>query len=206
MISDILGHAFCHHITTGITAFWWPRFERIARWFIATEIDRRDALVQAHAEVKGEMTLNGPAGPFRLHGRADRIDQLKNGLAIIDYKTGAPPTAREVLAGFAPQLPLEAVMVAAGAFADIPRRMATELAFWRLHGRGDGGEVAIIKGAPEDMAKTAADNLAQLIATFDKPETRYESRPNPEAAPTYSDYLHLARVKEWGAVADEGGS
>ena len=45
-----------------------------------------------------------------------------------------------------------------------------------------------------------------LIATFDRAETRYESRPNPDTAPAYSDYLHLARVKEWGAIAGEDGA
>ena len=37
-------------------------------------------------------------------------------LAILDYKTGTPPTQRDVDAGLAPQLPLEAAMAAAGAF------------------------------------------------------------------------------------------
>jgi ATP-dependent helicase/nuclease subunit B len=45
--------------------------------------------------------------------------------------------------------------------------------------------------------------LAALIAKFDDPATAYEARPNPVYAPTYSDYEHLARVKEWAAGEDD---
>ena len=190
----------------GIQAFWWPRFARIATWFVETETARRGDLIQAHVEIKGEMTLKGPAGPFVLRGRADRIDEMKDGIAIIDYKTGAPPRSREVLAGFAPQLPLEAAMIAAGGFEGIPKSVVRSLAFWQLHGRDDGGDIEPIKGDATEMAKTAREGLEKLIATFDQPETPYAARPNPETAPTYSDYLHLARVKEWGSVSGGEGS
>ncbi len=190
----------------GIHAFWWPRFERIAKWFVEIEAARRGNLTRAHVEIKGEMTLTGPAGPFVLRGRADRIDEMKDGIAIIDYKTGAPPRSREVLAGFAPQLPLEAAMIAAGGFAGVPKSAVRSLAFWQLHGRDEGGEVKPIAGDVAEMTRTAREGLEKLIAAFDRPETPYPARPNPETAPTYSDYLHLARVKEWGAVTGEDGS
>ena len=57
---------------------------------------------------------------FTLTARADRIERLREGgAALIDYKTGAPPGVAEVQVGFAPQLTLEAAMLARGAFADI---------------------------------------------------------------------------------------
>ncbi len=58
------------------------------------------------------------------------------------------------------------------------------------------------------LAERARAGLAQLVAAFDDPETPYESRPRAEWAPRYSDYEHLARVKEWsapGADSGEGG-
>jgi ATP-dependent helicase/nuclease subunit B len=206
-LTEIGRDIFAHQaLRPGIQAFWWPRFERIAKWFVETEAGRRADLKQAHVEIKGEMTLSGPAGTFTLRGRADRIDEMTDGIAIIDYKTGAPPRSREVLAGFAPQLPLEAAMFAAGGFADIPKGAVKSLSFWQLHGRDDGGDIEPVKGDAADLARTAREGLEKLIATFDKPETPYPARPNPETAPTYSDYLHLARVKEWGAVTGEDGS
>jgi ATP-dependent helicase/nuclease subunit B len=110
------------------------------------------------------------------------------------------------LAGYAPQLPLEAAIAAKGGFPKVPPSAASSLEFWHLHGRGDGGDVKEVKGDPKEIANDAAEGLARLIATFDDPNTPYEARPNPETAPTYSDYLHLARVKEWGAVSGEDGS
>ncbi|TAL01772.1 MAG: double-strand break repair protein AddB [Rhodospirillaceae bacterium] len=190
----------------GVAAFWEPRFERVAAWFVETERERRNDLVQAHVEIKGEMTLKGPAGPFTLTGRADRIDHTKSGLVIIDYKTGAPPSSKEVLAGYAPQLPLEAAMVAKGGFTGVPPKIASALEFWRLHGRDEGGEIVAVKGDPAKIALDAEEGLAHLIATFDQAATAYEARPNPDTAPTYSDYLHLARVKEWSAISGEDGS
>ena len=35
-------------------AFWWPRFERIARWFADWEKERRPAIKEIAAEIRGE--------------------------------------------------------------------------------------------------------------------------------------------------------
>jgi ATP-dependent helicase/nuclease subunit B len=71
-----------------------------------------------------------------------------------------------------------------------------------------GGEPAgeIRYAAPDDPAQLVAEaeaGLRRLIAIYDDAATPYASRPNPDAAPRYSDYDHLARVKEWSAV--DGG-
>ena len=56
---------------------------------------------------------------FALTARADRLDRLADGrLAIIDYKTGAPPSNEEVLS-LSPQLPLEALIARTGGFEGI---------------------------------------------------------------------------------------
>jgi ATP-dependent helicase/nuclease subunit B len=57
---------------------------------------------------------------------------------------------------------------------------------------------------PADLAERARAGLAQLIETFDDPTTPYESRPRANWAPRYSDYEHLARVKEWSAPGADG--
>ena len=64
-------------------------------------------------EASGTLELARPGGLFRLIGRADRIERRREGgLAILDYKTGTPPSQKEVDAGLAPQLLLEAAMAA----------------------------------------------------------------------------------------------
>src|SRR3546814_8186060 len=55
------------------------------------------------ASGRGEMLVDG----VRVYGRADRIDRFDDGaLAIVDYKTGDPPSAARVAAGFALQMGL----------------------------------------------------------------------------------------------------
>lgn len=188
----------------GIWAFWWPRFERIAQWFVAHERGRRDGVKRTFCEVGGALEIDAPGGPFRLTAKADRIDVLADGtLALIDYKTGAPPSRKEVAAGYAPQLPLEAVIARHGGFRDIPAAEVAQMLFWRLRGGDPGGEEQSAGDDSRQLAAEAMAGLAELIRTFDDENTAYEARPHPERAPKYSDYLHLARVKEWASGGED---
>ena len=67
---------------------------------------------------------------FNLRARADRIEAgLDGAFAIVDFKTGQPPSAKEVFAGFSPQLTLEAAMLMAGAFKGVPIARARRRTF-----------------------------------------------------------------------------
>ncbi|MDX1425669.1 MAG: double-strand break repair protein AddB, partial [Kiloniellales bacterium] len=191
----------------GLWAFWWPRFLRVAEWFAGVDLARRRDGLTAWPEARGRLSLDGPAGPFVLTAKADRIERRADGaLAIVDYKTGAPPRAGDVELGFAPQLPLEAVIAAAGGFADVPAGEVAALEYWRLSGGQPPGEIVPLRADPDALAAAARDGLARLIARFDDPATGYPSVPRPLRAPRFSDYAHLARIKEWslGGVAVEG--
>ncbi|WP_420403708.1 double-strand break repair protein AddB [Nisaea sp.] len=183
-----------------VQAFWWPRFERIAEWFVATEQGRRAGLAEIWTEKKGNVTVRGLGDPVDLNCEADRIERLADGgFAIIDFKTGTPPTESQVTAGYSPQLPLEALILSMGGFEGVPEGAVEALEYWRLSGGDPAGERKGIKTAVETLVSEAEDGLLNLIRTFDDPETPYRSRPAPDYAPRYSDYEHLARVKEWSA-------
>ncbi len=188
----------------GVAAFWWPRFLRIAGWFVAHENLSRGEIAAIASEINGEMKIRQDEADFTLTGFADRIDTLTDGtLRIIDYKTGAPPSKKEVSAGFAPQLPLEAVLAENGAFAGLPAAKVAALEYWRLGGGRQAGDV---KDAGDDVAELtteALDGLKALIRVFADEDTPYEARPRPDAAPKYSDYEHLARLKEWMVAGGE---
>jgi len=189
----------------GLWAFWWPRFESIAAWLVGLEGERRAELRASFAEIKGEHAFDAPAGAFTVTATADRIDLLRDGsLAIIDYKTGAPPTPKEVAAGFAPQLPLEAMIAEAGGFPDVGTAKVSELWFWRLKGGLEGGETRAAGGEIARLAEQAKHGLAELVRRFDDPATPYQARPHPDHAPKYSDYGHLARLQEWSGGDSEG--
>jgi ATP-dependent helicase/nuclease subunit B len=193
-------------LAPALLAFWGPRFERIADWFAVQEAARRPLIKTAHAELKGSLIVDGPAGAFEVVARADRIDELVDGtVAIIDYKTGSVPSAKEVAAGYAPQLPLEAVIAATGGFEAIPECVTSELTYWRLTGRDVGGEIRSAGDDAEALRTAALEGLQNLIAAFDDKNTPYAARPHPAMAPRYGHTQHLARVKEWAAAEGSEG-
>lgn len=188
----------------GERAFWWPRFRRAAAWFVARERARRAAGARTLAtETSGRTRLEGPAGPFVLTAKADRIDLLADGgWEIIDYKTGRPPSEKAIVAGYAPQLPLEAVIALDGGFdlgAAVPS--AIELSYWQLGGGEEGGSEQRLREAGERIAQARA-GLAAMIRAFDEESMPYRPRPRPDFA-GHGDYDHLARVKEWSSGSGE---
>ena len=184
----------------GVRAFWWPRFERIAGWFLAVQAGLEPDRTVAAVETKGRLDFEAPGGPFRLTARADRIDRLADGgLAVIDYKTGQAPTAPQVEAGLEPQLPLEAAIARFGGFEGVAAGEPSALAFWRLTGGDPAGEIREIRGDAAELATAALDGLHDLIAAFDDPDTPYHAVPDPSRAPRFDDYAHLARIAEWSA-------
>ncbi|WP_245881179.1 double-strand break repair protein AddB [Thalassospira marina] len=184
----------------GLWAFWWPRFQRIAKWFVQTEAGRRAELRASHTERTGSLVLGSG---FEVYARADRVDVLRDGgIAIIDYKTGVPPGPRDILNGFAPQLPLEGAIAEQGGFAAVEKGPAASYAFWKLSGGDPAGEIreldtARLKTTPHDLARDAVAGVAALATAFANPETPYLSVPHPDNAPKYSDYVHLSRAREW---------
>ena len=188
----------------GVLAFWWPRFERIVRWFLEIERARRPALQPLATEVEGALDLDAPAGSFRLTAKADRIDRTEAGaLEIIDYKTGGVPPKKHVTDGRRPQLSLEAAIAAAGGFAGVDEAEIAALAYWRLSGAENAGEITLIDGDADQLAREAADGLSALVARFDDLTTPYHPVPRPALAPRWNDYAHLARHKEWSVPGGE---
>jgi ATP-dependent helicase/nuclease subunit B len=188
-------------------AVWSIRFRAIARWFVAWENTRAGTVSRRHAEVKGELPIPSPGGDFTLTGRADRIDEMRDGsLAIYDFKTGTPQTERTVFAGLTPQMTLEAAMARAGKFADVTGgRSVSDLA-WLAIGRAgrDNPYVSAVirKQTPDGLAERAHAMLVDLIHAFDSEEHGYLSRARPMMANSryIGDYDHLARVREWALV------
>lgn len=188
-----------------IRAFWWPRFEKIAAWFLDRQRERLGTAMPAKLEHSGALVISGlPGGDFTLTAKADRIDRLADGrLEIIDYKTGSVPKRERLLAGYAAQMPLEAVMAQAGAFPGLAVTAVAELAWWTLKGDARFNEIKLASTILKDeltvdvLAADAEAGLRRLIAAFDDPAVPYVSHPNPLEI-GFGDYDHLARVKEWG--------
>jgi ATP-dependent helicase/nuclease subunit B len=186
-------------------ARWHTRFQRISDWFLKFETDRSDTVRKRMTELSGSMELTMPH--FRLTGRADRIDLLDNGLVeIIDYKTGQAPSKAQVESSLAPQLPLEAAMVAAGAFEKVAALRSQTLSYVRLSGNRIPGVYAPVsqdEASVTALAETAIGKLRELIAHYAQPDVGYLSQAQPQTVRYEGAYDHLARVAEWRGQGTE---
>jgi ATP-dependent helicase/nuclease subunit B len=182
-------------------AFWWPRFQRMARWFVATENQRRAAGARLlGSETTGSITI----GDMKIEARADRIDEVGDGnWEVIDYKTGRVPSKKELDALFAPQLLLEAAMAKHGGFADLSgKARSVQLSYWQANGLGEGGRVAPIKGS-DDLVPAMLALVAKMAKHFANPRSTYAALPWPEFLPAFNDYEHLERVSEWSTAGSD---
>ena len=182
-------------------AFWWPRYERIARWFAGWDAARRDSLTTLNAEIRGELSFPVAALTFTLTAIADRIERRRDGsYAILDYKTGQTRTEKQVRTGLAPQLTLEAAILREGKFGDLKTGPVSEIAYVALKGAEPAGKQESIdfkEGTPDSQAERALAKLKGLAARFADATTPYYSLVHPMWKTHYGDYDHLARVKEW---------
>jgi ATP-dependent helicase/nuclease subunit B len=194
-------------------SLWRPRLLAALEWvdeeIVRLKAEGRTVLA---TEAKGDITYHG----VKLHGRADRIDKLPNGsLAVVDYKTGGPPTARMVEEGFALQLGLIGLMAREGAFNDVsgdPDRFE----YWSLgkdkkrdNGFGYVEEPVRDPGSKRQTGPMRDEFLAEteryLIDAIDrwiKGTDPFVARLNPDLG-GYNDYDQLMRLDEWQGREDK---
>ncbi len=187
-----------------------PLARNCARWLAGFERERRARGVALLIEQEGTMSFNAPGGPFTLTAKADRIELSADGAAVLDFKTGLPPSAKQVKTGFAPQLTLTAAILADGGFADTKGPVAPEeLTYVRVVGRRKAGEVAVRASGDEAvaLAEAALDGLRRRVARFDNEATAYVSWAAPQFMGNFGgNYDHLARVWEWHIVGGDDGA
>jgi ATP-dependent helicase/nuclease subunit B len=197
-------------------ALWWPRFQRIAGWFAGWETARREDITRIAAEIGGELSIGlDNERSFILSARADRIEHRRDRTyAILDYKTGQPPTGKQVRMGLSPQLTLEAAILREGGFEGIPAESSvSEFGYVRLSGNNPPGEqkpleLKIKPGdtpqLPDDAADYARQQLEALIRKFEDETQGYTSLNLSMWSNRYGSYDDLARIKEWSAAGGVG--
>ena len=184
-------------------ALWRPRLEKALDW-VAGTIAADPARSPVLFEQWGRMEVRGVS----IRGKADRIDRLPEGkLGIVDYKTGRPPTGREVEAGYALQLGTLGLMAEAGAFDGVAGEPVA-FEYWSL-GRSRDSETGfgyvstpVLTGnkrsgiPPEDFLPEARRFLHDALDRWILGEEPLTARLNPDA-PGYATYDHLMRLDEW---------
>ena len=196
-------------------ALWEPRLMAALEWIanqVAADPERRIVAV----EQKGRHLFNG----IEITGTADRIDRLADGsYAIVDYKTGGPPSKKMVEEGFALQLGTLGLLLAEGAYADRGiEGEPTRFEYWSL-GRdaksdtGFGYVTTPLKvGAartgipPEDFLPETRRFLTEALETWITGDAPFTARPNPDLK-LYATYDQLMRLEEWlGRESDQGNA
>jgi len=189
-----------------VRAFWWPRFEHIAKWFVGFETERRAMSRTLGTEVHGKLEFDTGDGIFTLTAIADRVDRgADDKLMMIDYKTGAVPETKAVKLGYSPQLTLEALIGFTGGFEGIEAGDVGKLQYWKLSGSRKPADIKTVNGDIKTLVDEARTGIEKLVKAFNDPATPYLVTPNPAWAPRYNNNRHLSRVDEWSTVTPNKG-
>ncbi|MEL7189779.1 MAG: double-strand break repair protein AddB [Pseudomonadota bacterium] len=194
---------------------WQPRIlealERFEDWIAEAKAEGREILA---TEISGAMRFDG----VKVSGRADRIDRLADGtLAIVDYKTGSPPSNEQVKNGYALQLGLLGLIAQYSSFEEEGGQLvsgdASKFEYWSSgKDKGAFGKVtspmktgSMRSGIlPEDFIPFHERKLSQAISRYIKGDALFKARENPDYE-GYSDYDQLMRVEEWAIRLFEAG-
>lgn len=192
---------------------WWPRLSKGLEW-IEAQIRRDGGAGRAvlESEIKGEMVLAG----VRVYGRADRIDRRADGrLVMVDYKTGKPPSGKQVKDGFALQLGTLGLIAAARGFKDV-EGMPEGFEYWSF-AKSDDSETGfgyVFEPIPEGRRRSGiprdeflSETQRYLIDAIDrwiKGEEAFTAQLNPDIG-GFNDYDQLMRLDEWQARGEDEG-
>lgn len=198
---DLLRQGDSHPV---VRALWQPRLLAAVEWIaqqVASDLAQGRRIVAVEAD--GHITIAG----VTLKGKADRIDRLSDGsLAIVDYKTGKPPSALQIAKGYNLQLGLLGLIAERGGFVILPGKQAVSTFEYWSTGKEKGsfgyrkspvkpaGSEKVI--ATDALTTHAADRFtadAQAWLTGNAP---FEAKLNPDL-PNYGEYDQLMRLEEW---------
>jgi ATP-dependent helicase/nuclease subunit B len=179
-----------------LRALWAPRLLEAIDWIAQQE---RANQAEGRRPLKAEVTGEVPLAGVTVHGRVDRIDRLANGdLAIIDYKTGQPPSQKTVTEGFALQLGLLGLIGRNGGFEGVSGDPVA-FEYWSLarHRGKFGRKMEPDKGMqPGEFLDHAYRNFAHAAQKWLTGNAPFTAKLNPAYAP-YGDYDQLMRLEEW---------
>lgn len=194
-------------------ALWEPRLMAALEW-IANQVAEDPGREVVLVEEKAKHVFNG----VEITGTADRIDRLPDGTyAIVDYKTGGPPSKKMVEEGFALQLGTLGVLLEEGAYAHKGiEGTPTRFEYWSL-GRdaksntGFGYVTTPLKvgGArtgmePEDFLPETRRFLTEAFDRWILGDEPFTARPNPDLK-LYATYDQLMRLEEWLGRENDAG-
>ena len=183
----------------GIRALWRARLLGVADRLVAGEMARLDRAEPVFLEERGALPLPGTG--FTLRAKPDRIDRAADGsYAVRDYKSGAPPSLKQVRT-LEKQLPLEAAMAEAGAFPGLAAAPVAEMTYISLGASGADRDIPLIDEGAR-LPDRALEELTRLIRAYGRRGQGYTAQRAAHSTRFEGDYDHLARLGEWDLTDD----
>ena len=185
----------------------WPNIEKGLDFVLDFERKSRGDICAFGSS--GGAKSSGSAGERRvvqLTARADRIDVMlraARGSSTTRAERRRPP--RRSKSDLRRNSPWKPKCCGAEDSTGCPRSTPRRRSISSLAGAA-GGEEKHAGGKDENILALAERHFAglqMLLDAFACEETPYLSRPFPKFVPRFSDYDHLARVKEWSATGGE---
>jgi ATP-dependent helicase/nuclease subunit B len=191
----------------GLVSFWWPRFVRIARWIAENEPDLREGVERIAAETVGEMSFDiaGETFPPHLAAPTVSISSPMAPRASSITRQAPRPSAKQVEAGLAPQLTLQAAVLEAGRLSGRGQTRARARSYLHqaLRGRSRRRDQESRRrfrhgsGTCEHLA-----GLKRILTSYADPQQPYYPRAAMEKEEDEGDYDHLSRFREWTLSGD----
>ena len=174
-----------------IRAIWKEQFRKVIPLFLKDESLRRTIATPLFFEHPGSTYFKEIN--MSLTAIADRIDRTNsNELIIYDYKSGKPPTLKQI-STFHKQLLLEALIAKEGSFKDIQAKHVNLINYVSLHHAHANTPKPL---STEDVENTR-NEFFTLINHYKDPKSGYTARLRMEKVSFSSDYDHLSRYGEW---------
>ena len=163
--------------------FWHKRFLEIAP-VAANAIAK---MKNARAEIDGVVNI----AARNIRARADRV--WDDG--VMDIKTGAIPTKKQLTDGNMPQLPLEAYMLQSGGFAEFGalKNKTPVIEFLQLR-NGDCESISYTGEIAAQMIRAAVDKTTSLVNMYSVGGASYEYHETSDAK--YRAYDDFARIDD----------
>jgi ATP-dependent helicase/nuclease subunit B len=182
--------------------------EQMSDWYLGWRAARRvDG--KPKLEVKGRLDFDIRGAPFTLSAMADRIERQPDGsLIVIDFKTGNPPSDKEIATELSQQMPLQALIAGKGGYEGIPAASVSGLEYVAFKAKPDArliGQSRALQATPDELAKTAEEGLLRLIAAYREDDSAFLSAPRVQFVKYDNGYNRLARRAEWAGDTEDGG-
>lgn len=168
-----------------IALFWRQRLMKALRFVNDTEQERRElgsTRVEMEKPVSAALTLEN-AQMLTLHGRIDRCEQARSGMWIGDYKSGAIPSEKEILEGYAVQLL---------AYALLLENPPEAIEYWQLPYGKRAGKITRVAVA-DLLAKQLPERFKAALSTMRDEHTPFLAMPGRFG----HAYDGISRYDEW---------